>query len=384
MHFEFATANRIIFGPGCLNQVGPLAAELGQRALVVTGSRVERADRLIGLLTKPGLACKCFSVSGEPSVESLMQGLDAAGLHKCDLVLGIGGGSVIDTGKAIAALLNNSGDVMEYLEVIGNGQPLQQPPVPYIAIPTTAGTGAEVTRNAVLKSTRHAVKVSLRSPLMLPNIALVDPELTLSMPPSVTAATGMDALTQLLEAMVSKKSNPLTDGICREGLLRAAGSLKIAYLEPDNLKARNDMSLASLFSGLALANAGLGAVHGIAGPLGGMCAAPHGSACARLLPIVSAANVTALQNRQPGSAALERYRTAARLLTGDGSATVNDGIEWLCGLCTGLRIPTLSECGFKEDQISQLVHQAQQASSMKGNPVELTAEELEEIIRSAF
>jgi len=384
MHFEFATANRIIFGPGCLNKVGPLAAELGQRVLVVTGSRVEPADKLLDLLTKLDLACKCFSVSGEPSVETLMQGLDTAGRHKCDLVLGIGGGSVIDTGKAIAALLNNTGDVMEYLEVIGNGQPLKQPPVAYIAIPTTAGTGAEVTRNAVLKSTRHAVKVSLRSPLMLPNIALVDPELTLSMPPSVTAATGMDALTQLLEAMVSKKSNPLTDGICREGLHRAAGSLKKAYLEPDNLKARSDMSLASLFSGLALANAGLGAVHGIAGPLGGMCAAPHGSACARLLPVVTAANVTALQNRQPGSAGLKRYRAAARLLTGNGSATVNDGIEWLYRLCTGLRIPTLSECGFREDQISQLVHQAQQASSMKGNPVELTAEELEEIIRSAF
>lgn len=384
MHFDFCTANRIIFGSGSLQQVGSLAAELGNRVLVVTGGKVERADGLLRLLRKENLICDCFSVSGEPTIETMMRGLKAAERQKCDLVIGFGGGSVIDSGKAIAALSKNTGNVLDYIEVIGNGQPLQHAPAPYIAIPTTAGTGAEVTRNAVLKSTRHAVKVSLRSPLMLPDIALVDPELTLSMPPAVTAATGMDALTQLLEALVSKKSNPLTDGICREGLKRSATSLKRAFREPDDLKARNDMALSSLFSGLALANAGLGAVHGIAGPLGGMCAAPHGVACARLLPYVTETNLSALRKGPFDSRSLMRYRDASRLLTANDHADEDELIVWLHELLREFQIPSLAAYGLKKEQIPQLVKQSQQASSMKGNPVELKAAELENIIRCAF
>ena len=241
-----------------------------------------------------------------------------------------------------------------------------------------------MTRNAVIKSTREQVKVSLRSPLMLPALAVVDPELTLTMPPSVTASTGMDALAQLLEAFVSSRANALTDGLCREGLRRAARSLRRAFHHPDDLTARSDMSLASLMSGLALANAGLGAVHGIAGPLGGMCSAPHGAACARLLPPVIGANVKALVARDPDSPILPRFAEAARLLTGSEDAGPEDGIRWLQDLSVELNIPSLADGGFEKDRIPALVKQAGQASSMKGNPVELTPDELEQIITSAF
>ena len=232
------------------------------------------------------------------------------------MVIGLGGGSAIDTGKAIAALLTNPGDPLDYLEVIGRGQALQQTPLPYIAIPTTAGTGSEVTRNAVLASHEHHVKVSLRSPLMLPRVAIVDPELTYSLPPAITASTGLDALTQLIEPYTCNSPNPMIDAICREGMQRAARSLKRAYQNGSDAAAREDMSIAALFGGMALANAKLGAVHGFAGPLGGLFPAPHGMICARLLPFVVEANVRALQMREPDSPVLKRYDEVAQLLTG--------------------------------------------------------------------
>ena len=200
----------------------------------------------------------------------------------------------------MAALLTNEGDLSDYLEVVGKGRPLQNPAAPCIAVPTTAGTGAEVTYNAVLGVPDQHVKVSMRSPLMLPRWAIVDPLLTHSMPPELTASTGLDALTQLIEAFVSNKANPLTDGVCREGLQRAGRSLRRAFEDGSDAEAREDMSLASLFSGMALANAKLGAVHGFAGPLGGMTDAPHGVICGKLLPYVMQANVRALQDRAAG------------------------------------------------------------------------------------
>jgi alcohol dehydrogenase class IV len=252
-----------------------------------------------------------------------------------------------------------------------------------MAIPTTAGTGAEVTRNAVLDSPRHRVKVSMRSRSMLPAVALVDPELTYSMPPAVTAVTGLDAFTQLLEAYVSQQANPMTDGICREGLERAARSLKKAYLDGSDASARQDMCLASLFGGLALANAKLGAVHGFAGPLGGMYEAPHGAVCAGLLPYVMEANVAALQSRAPESPALERYDEVARIITGTPSARAADGITWVYELCRQMQVPPLAVYGIKASQFPEVVKQSQKASSMKGNPIVLTTEELLAILRRA-
>jgi alcohol dehydrogenase class IV len=384
MQFEFATANRIVFGPGTLRTALAEMADYGRRALVVTGKSNRHYNSLARQLKAQGVACFVFNVTGEPDTAVIEAGTELARNERCDLIIGIGGGSVVDSGKAIAALAANPGRLMDYLEVIGEGRPLTNAPIPYIAIPTTAGTGAEVTANAVLASPAHRVKVSLRSHRMLPLLAVVDPELTLSMPPAVTAATGMDALTQLLEAYVSKRANPFTDSLCTEGLKRSTRSLKTAYLDGENLDARIDMSLAGLFSGLALANAGLGAVHGIAGPLGGMHPAPHGAVCARLLPIVMEANVEALRKRDRRSPTLARYRHVAGILTGSEAATIDDGIQWLQDLGRELIIPPLSRYGLSADNIPDLVASAQKASSMKGNPVMLTESDLQQIIEKAI
>ncbi len=383
MRFEFATATRILFGPGTLQEAAPLAAELGRRPLVVIGLAVEHARPLLDDLAAHGLAVTLFRVEGEPTTAVVQQGCAAARADDCDLVIGFGGGSALDTAKAIAALLTNDGDVLDYLEVIGGGRALTRPAAPCIAIPTTAGTGAEVTRNAVLLSPEHRVKVSLRSPLMLPRLAIVDPELTYSLPPEVTASTGLDALTQLVEPFVSHRANPLTDALCREGLGRAARSLRRVVQAPDPA-AREDMALASLFGGLALANAALGAVHGFAGVLGGMFDAPHGAICARLLPFVMEANVRALQTRDPANPALRRYDEVAHLLTGWLTATAADGVAWVHDLCHDLEVPPLADYGLTEADFPVVVEGASRASSMKGNPIALTTEELTAILAQAL
>jgi alcohol dehydrogenase class IV len=280
-------------------------------------------------------------------------------------------------------MLTNGGELEDYLEVVGAGKQLLHTSVPHLAIPTTAGTGAEVTRNAVLSVPEFRVKVSMRSPLLLPRLAVVDPEMTYSIPPSVTASTGLDTLTQLIEPYVSNKANPLTDGLCREGLKRVARSLRQAYEDGSNKAARENMSVASLFSGLALANAKLGAVHGFAGPLGGMISAPHGAICAKLLPHVMEANVKALQQRAADSPALARYDEIAQLLTGLPTARAVDGVRWIQDLCAVLSVPSLSEFGLKEQDFSNVVTKAQKSSSMKGNPIKLTDDELIDILRAA-
>ena len=296
----------------------------------------------------------------------------------------MGGGSVIDAGKAIAALLTNPGEVMDYLEVVGKGNALQNPAAPFIAVPTTAGTGTEVTRNAVLGVPARQVKVSLRSPLLLPRLAVVDPELTLGLPPAITARTGLDALTQLIEAYVSIRANPVTDGFCVQGIPLAARSLRRAFHHGHDPEARRDMSLAALFSGLALANAGLGVVHGFAAPLGGRFPAPHGAICAAILPYGMEINLRALRARAPQSAALGRYQEVARMLTGRPDATAEDGIAWTREICQELEIPPLKAYGIGEQDVPALIAEAAKASSMKGNPLALTPEELGEVLTRAI
>ena len=383
MQFEFATATQIIFGPGAINDIGNLSAAMGRRTFLMTGKDTGRALPLVKILTKKGVLISQFSIPQEPTTDLALAAVDHARRDSCDFVIGYGGGSVLDAGKVVAALLTNAGELMDYLEVIGRGQPLSRKPAPYIAIPTTAGTGAEVTRNAVLDSTEHRVKVSMRNRFMLPDLALIDPELTYSMPPNLTAATGLDAFTQLLEAYVSRQSNPLTDGICREGLQRAAGALKEAYFDGNNLTARRDMCLASLFGGLALANAKLGAVHGFAGPIGGMHDAPHGALCAGLLPHVMNVNIKALQTRLPQSPALERYDEIARIITGSSKARATDGIAWVHELCSQLQVPSLAEYAIKESEFDTIVAKSRNASSMKGNPIALTEAELLDVLKNA-
>ncbi|GAK51321.1 alcohol dehydrogenase [Candidatus Moduliflexus flocculans] len=382
--FEFATATQIIFGAGALKQVGTLAASFGNRALIMTGHTPGRAAVLLKMLDAAHVAYRVATISEEPTVETVQRGLEIARNSQCDFVIGFGGGSAIDAGKAIAALLTNGGDPLDYLEVIGKGRTISTPSAPYLAIPTTAGPGTEVTRNAVLKSVEHKVKVSMRSPLMLPRLALIDPELTYTLPPSVTASTGLDALTQVIEPFVSNAPNPLTDAICREGMTRAARSLLQAYRRGDDSQAREDMAIASLCGGLALANARLGAVHGFAGPAGGMFPAPHGAVCARLLPVVMAANVRALQERAPENPALRRYDEVARILTGKPSATSRDGVAWIQELCQALAVPALSAHGMTAADIPTVAEKAAQASSMKGNPILLTMAEIQEILRQAL
>lgn len=384
MAFEFATAGRILFGPGTLRQVGAAAAEMGRRALVVTGVTEARTQPLLDLLAENNLATTSFPVADEPSTELVRNGVQHATDAGCDVVIGFGGGSAIDAGKAIAAMLTNPGDLFDYLEVIGRGGTISRPAAPMIAVPTTAGTGAEVTRNAVLASPEHRVKVSMRSPLMLPRLAVVDPELTHSVPPAVTASTGLDALTQVLEPYVSSRANPLIDALVREGMARAARSLRRAYEHGDDAAAREDVALVSLFGGLALANAGLGAVHGFAGPLGGMFHAPHGAICARLLPFVMEVNVRALRARQPEGQALRRYDEIARILTGDARADAADGAAWVMDLCAALKVLPLSAYGMTAADVPVLVEKGAAASSMKGNPLPLTPDEMAEILTRAL
>lgn len=384
MRFEFATAHRVLFGVGLVNELAALAAGLGRRPLVVTGRSPTRAEPLLQQLRAQGLEPVQFQLVGEPTVDDARSGVEQARQAGCDQVIGFGGGSVIDAGKAIAMLLTNGGDPLDYLEVVGRGQPIARPSAPFIAVPTTAGTGSEVTRNAVLASPEHRVKASLRSPTMLPTLAVVDPALTLSAPPEVTAGTGLDALTQLVEPFVSNRANPLTDAVCREGMDRAARSLLQAYRNGGDLSAREDMAVASLCGGLALANAGLGAVHGFAGPIGGMFPAPHGVICARLLPLVMQANVEALQRRVPGSPTLARYDEVARRLTGDPAAQAADGVAWVRDLVEALHVPRLGRFGMSVADGPELVAKSQQASSMKANPITLTAEELLGILQQAL
>jgi len=385
MQFEFATAQRILFGPGKLRELSTICQSLGTRAVLVTGSSAERVAPVFEALRKIGANPAAFSITAEPTTERIASMAAQARELECDYVVAFGGGSVIDAGKAIAALLTNTRDLMDYLEVIGKGEPLASDPAPCIAIPTTAGTGAEVTRNAVLLSPEHKVKVSMRHPKMLPTVALVDPELTLTLPPAVTASTGLDAFTQLLEAFVSCRANPLTDGLCREGLEVVSRSLHHAYSHGDDLEARTDMALGSLFGGLALANAGLGAVHGFAGPIGGMFEAPHGMVCASLLPAVVETNIRALEERDADNPALEKYSEMAGLVTQSRNAKLEDGLDWIKETCMQMHVPGLSDFGITESDLPSIVEKGKQASSMKGNPLPLRDEELAGILtRSLF
>lgn len=380
MQFEFATATRIIFGKGKIGNAGVLAASMGRRALITAGRDQSRAELLVGVLKESGVQTTYFAVSGEPTTALVRQGVELARQEGCDLVIGFGGGSAIDAGKAIAILLTNEGDVYDYLEVIGKGKSFARPSAPFVAIPTTAGTGSEVTRNAVLSAVDFGVKVSLRSLWMLPQLALIDPSLTYSLQPDITAFTGLDALTQLIEPYLTKNPNPLTDAICREGMQRAARSLLNAYNNGKDEAAREDMSIAALFSGLALANAKLGAVHGFAGVLGGSLNSPHGAICARLLPVVMSINARALSERSPQSEAFARYDEVAQILTGKANARAADGIAWLYDLVAGLGTAPLSSFGLRRNDFPGIVQKSAQASSMKGNPVQLTQEEMSEIL----
>lgn len=380
MSFSFSTA-RIVFGLGVRADIAVQAARLGSHCLLVTGGRPGRCDWLLRELNTVMDSVHAVSIGSEPETGIIAAQAAMARTAGCDVVVAVGGGSVLDAGKALAALITNTRDLFDYLEVVGSGMPLERAPVPMIAVPTTSGTGSEVTANAVLLSREHGVKVSLRSAGMIPDLAVIDPELSVSLPPLQTASTGMDALTQLMEAFVSHAASPLTDPFCRDGLTRAARSLRKAVADGADLEARSDMALASLFSGVALANARLGAVHGFAAPLGAALGAAHGEICAALLPHVMEANIRTL--RGGVNPALERYTEVGRLLTGEQGATAEDGVRFVRRLCRDVGIRGLEVLGLEEEAMPDMARKAAQASSMRGNPVILDHEELMAILRQA-
>ena len=389
--FEFATAGRIVAGAGRAAELPGVLAGLGSRVLVCTGANPARHA---GLLAGLGPPAAVFTVPGEPTAELARAGVAAAREHRADVIAAIGGGSVIDTAKAVAMLLANGGDPLDYLEAAGSGRAITRSSVPCVAVPTTAGTGAEVTANAVLAVPERRLKASLRSPLMIPRVALVDPLLSASCPPPVTAASGLDALTQCLEPFVSVRATPLTDGLAREGLRRAGAGLRAAYADGGDLAARADMATCALLGGMALANAKLGAVHGLAGVIGGTADVPHGLACAALLAPVIDANVRALRSGRAGAAGLDRpvpdravldrYAEAAGLLTGQPGASVEDGVAWIRQTLTLLAVPGLAAFGLTAGQAGDIAAQALTSSSMQGNPVPLSRDELEAIVRRAL
>jgi alcohol dehydrogenase class IV len=383
INFQFAAATQIIFENGSFKKVPGFIKNLGRKVLIVSGKNQNLTNQLSGWLKNPDFEFEIFTINSEPTTHHIEKGTALAKKTGCNVIAAVGGGSVIDSAKAIAALATNSGELADYLEVIGKGKKLEKAPLPYIAIPTTAGTGAEVTKNAVIKSTEHNVKVSLRSDLMFPTIAIIDPELTLTMPPEITASTGIDALTHLLETFVSRQSNPFIDMICSDGMTRIAMYLERAFLDGSDLKARENMAMASMLGGMALANVRLGAVHGFAGPLGGMFPIPHGAVCACLLPAVMEVNIAVLKEKKLKNQLL-KFNEIARILTQNKNSVAEDGVIWVKEMVKKLKIPSLSDFNLTSGSFPELVEKARNSSSMKGNPVELDNKQLFEILNKSM
>jgi alcohol dehydrogenase class IV len=380
VRFDLAVPVDIRFGAGRVSEVPEVFAKLGaSRVLVVTGRTTSRADTLRSELRETGISSVVFGVATEPSIERVRAAVSLVAESGCDAVLGFGGGSALDVAKAVAVLALSGTDPTDHLEVIGAGHPIERPGLPCVAVPTTAGTGSEVTRNSVLSG--GGVKASLRGPLILPKVALVDPELLVGVPKPTIAASGMDALSQLIEPLLSKRANPFSDVLARDGIRRSARSLRRAYEEGmEESGVREDLALASLFSGMCLANSGLGAVHGLAAAAGARLSAPHGAVCAAVLTGVMDVNLRALRERAREHPALPRMTEVATLLTGLPEATPEDAIAWLQELTAALSIPGLASYGLNQDEIAPMVAAAQKASSMRGNPIELRDEEVTEII----
>jgi alcohol dehydrogenase class IV len=384
VRFDLAVPADIRFGAGRVGEVPHAFVDLAAtNVLVVTGRTVSRADRVRAALSRSDISSAVFGVEAEPSVEVVRDAVRLLVEARCDAVLGYGGGSALDVAKAVAALAAEGSDPLEHLEVVGAGRPLVRPGLPCVAVPTTAGTGSEVTRNSVLSS--GTVKASLRSATLLPKVAVIDPDLLAGLAKPTIASSGMDALSQLIEPLLSQRANPFSDALARDGIRRSARSLPRAA-EDGMAEAgvREDLALASLFGGLCLANSGLGAVHGLAAAAGARLSAPHGAVCAAVLAATMAANLRALRDRAAEHPALARMAEIASLLTGKPEATAEDGISWLRDLTSTLAIPGLASYGLSGSEIVPVVMAAQRASSMRGNPVELTDAEVAEIVTASL
>lgn len=381
MTFDFMSAGRIIFGIGVLKKLQDISFISQKNILIFEGSPSKNTKRVHEILDSIRIKYETYQIHGEPNLGMISNARNAAKF--ADVIIAVGGGSVIDTGKAVSALITNAGEVSDYLEIVGQGNPLLKPSLPFIAIPTTSGTGSEVTKNAVINIPEYRVKVSLRHEYLLPNVAIIDPELTISLPKQITAFSGMDALTQVIEPFVSNRANIFTDSLCKAAIKKASTALKLAYDNGKNIQAREDMAWVSVCGGIALANAGLGAVHGFAGPIGGMFNAPHGAVCAKLLPSVVATNINA--SRLAGlSNTLEKFQEIASLVFDDKEVALDSLVHWLEELIKYLKIPGLSHWGVTVNDIPQIVEKAQSSSSMKGNPIKLDENTLAAILRECM
>jgi alcohol dehydrogenase len=387
--FSIARLPRVEFGSGTVKHLPELASNYGKRALVVTGARSFTAtptwETLARELGTRGLGFSHLRVPGEPSPDLVDDAVREHAADGIEVVIGIGGGSALDAAKAIAGLLRVGRSVMDYLEGVGPELPYEGPAVPLIAVPTTAGTGSEATKNAVLSTHgRQAFKKSFRHDRLVAEHALVDPDLLASCPSEVIAANGMDALTQLLESYVSIKGNPLTDALAESGLHAARdGLLALFDSAGADAAARSRMAYASMLSGITLAQVGLGSVHGLASPLGALYPMPHGVVCGTLVGAATEVNIGALRQRAPDSPALAKYARAARILTGESFVDADNAWNRLAELLHAwtqrLRLPPLSNYGLCEAGLDEVVAQSR-GSSMKTNPVVLTDAEIRRVL----
>ncbi|MFX1284988.1 MAG: iron-containing alcohol dehydrogenase [Promethearchaeota archaeon] len=388
MEFEFLPTPRIFFGPKQFHNIGTLVKEFGARLFVVaSGSALnspETRETFTVSIVKQEIRFETYLIRGEPTIETIDLGVQKAKEFKADCFLAIGGGSTIDACKAIAGLYTNGGSARDYMEVIGKGATIIKPPLPIIAVPTTAGTGSEVTKNAVILAEQEEFKASIRSPFLIPKIAIVDPRLMLTVPQSVTATCGMDALTQLIEAYTSNKSQPLTDSWALLGIKKASKFLLTCYRNGQSLEARENMALASLLSGICLANAGLGAVHGFASPMGGL-KIPHGVICAALLAPTIEANIKQLTMMDPKNKTLVKYAKLGEIVSEKTYPSITDAhdalVDYLKSLTKELNVPTLSEFSLTDSIVQIIVEKAKKSSSMGYNPIELKKEVLIDILQ---
>lgn len=377
--YALALPRRIVFGRGWATGLADAVAQRGRRVLLVRGQSVPAVDEVRASLVDAGCGLLTVLSRGEPSLECLQAAVARGRTGEVDVVLAIGGGSTIDLGKAAAAMIPQASDPLDHLEVVGRGKPLDAAPLPFVAAPTTAGTGAEATKNAVIGVSAARRKVSLRDDRMLADLALVDPALTDGAPPQVTLASGLDAVVQVIEPFLSARANPVTDALCRDAIPRGLAAL-CRLMVAEDPAARDALSHVSLMGGLALANAGLGAVHGLAGPLGGRRPAAHGALCGRLLPGILVENRRALVEAGKD---LDRMEAVEAWVAEIFGADRSQAAETLMRHIDDWGLPRLADFGYTDADLDAVSEDAVSSSSMKANPVALTPTRLRAVLESA-
>lgn len=377
--FNVLTPGNIRFGRGLARSAAPWLAGHSAQILLVHGASLQRAEFLLAELRAHQLDVTTLSIAHEPCLQDIEQGVRLAREKGIGAVVSLGGGAVIDAGKAIAALVPAQGAALEYLEVVGTGRVLEANPLPFVAIPTTAGTGAEVTKNAVINVPEQQRKVSLRDDRMLPDLAIIDPLLTDNAPRAVTLASGLDAITQVIEPWLCTRANPFTDALCREAIPRGIKALR-TLMEKECPDSRGEMAWVSLCGGLALANAGLGVIHGLAGPLGGLSNAAHGALCGSLLSFGLALNEAQISDEK----IKQRFADVRQWLAAGLDVEPSNAWESLREWTQHAGLGNLHDLGVPRDALEPAALAASSSSSMKANPVMLTSEQLLEMLEAAW